>query len=289
VIAVAVAVPAFVWAGLRLSEDDPAPLGANAPDPGMSHVHGLGIDPDDGTLIAATHFGVFRIRNGEPSRIGDSFQDTMGFTVADDGRFIGSGHPDLAGIDRGLPALLGLIESDDGGSSWTPVALEGEADFHAIATSGGVIYAWDSASGVLYRSEDEAQPEPASTLDVLALAADPDDADIVVAATPQGLMRSTDGAQTWEPWEGPDLVSVSWSATSGLWGATAGGEVWERLESGWRLRGNAPGEVHVLLAGPDSQLFAAGLDGSDATAIWRSDDEGVEWILDASDQPVSRP
>jgi hypothetical protein len=52
----------------------------------------------------------------------------MGFTVLGSGRFLGSGHPDLREArEKGLPPLLGLIESQDGGRSWVPISLLGEA------------------------------------------------------------------------------------------------------------------------------------------------------------------
>jgi hypothetical protein len=107
-----IAIPAMVWAGVRIAgrDDNPRP-GDLAGDPGVSHVHGLGINPADGSLIVATHYGSFRIpRDGDEAvRIGDSFQDTMGFTVAGPDHFLGSGHPDLAGARAGRPSRLGLI------------------------------------------------------------------------------------------------------------------------------------------------------------------------------------
>ena len=45
--------------------------------------HELG-EPADGSLIVATRYGSFRLPagDGDAERIGDSYQDTMGFTVA---------------------------------------------------------------------------------------------------------------------------------------------------------------------------------------------------------------
>jgi hypothetical protein len=40
-------------------------------DPGLVHVHGLGINPRDGALYAATHTGLFIVRDGGASRIAD--------------------------------------------------------------------------------------------------------------------------------------------------------------------------------------------------------------------------
>ena len=59
-------------------------------------VHGLGLNPADGDLYTATHFGLFRVAaDGVAERVGESLQDTMGFTVVGPDRFVASGHPDI--------------------------------------------------------------------------------------------------------------------------------------------------------------------------------------------------
>ena len=79
-------------------------------DPGVAHVHGLGVDPADGMLYAATHYGLFRLPlQGRATRIADRYQDTMGFTITGPHAFLGSGHPDMR-KDPQLPARLGLIQ-----------------------------------------------------------------------------------------------------------------------------------------------------------------------------------
>ena len=104
------------------------------PDVGVIHVHGLGVDPADGTLYAATHSGLFRIDGaGDAERVGEHWHDLMGFTVVGPNRFVASGHPDLR---TDLPPLLGLVESDDGGVTWTSRSLLGDADFHALEAVG---------------------------------------------------------------------------------------------------------------------------------------------------------
>lgn len=41
-------------------------------DVGIEHVHRLGVDPADGVLYAATHFGLWRIpEEGEATRVAD--------------------------------------------------------------------------------------------------------------------------------------------------------------------------------------------------------------------------
>src|SRR5688572_22648573 len=123
VVALALALAAGACGG---GDDDQ--LGADA-DTGVVHVHGLGIDPADGVLYAATHHGVFRIpEDGEALRIADRYQDTMGFTVVGPHRFLASGHPSLADDHlrvEGKPPLLGLIESTDAAKTWRPLSLLG--------------------------------------------------------------------------------------------------------------------------------------------------------------------
>ncbi|MBA2522666.1 MAG: exo-alpha-sialidase, partial [Solirubrobacterales bacterium] len=90
----------------------------------IEHVHGLGINPADGALFIATHDGLFRSPEGSATaeRVGESSQDTMGFTIVGPDRFLGSGHPGPG--EDGQPNL-GLIESGDAGLSWTGVSLAG--------------------------------------------------------------------------------------------------------------------------------------------------------------------
>jgi hypothetical protein len=67
----------------------PNPSRPATEDHGLVHVHGLGINPRDGALHAATHTGLVVVRDGGASRVADRFQDTMGFTVVGPDHFIG--------------------------------------------------------------------------------------------------------------------------------------------------------------------------------------------------------
>jgi hypothetical protein len=64
--------------------------------------------------------------------VAQHLQDTMGLTIAGPDRFLVSGHsyPSDAG-----PSHLGLVASDDGGNTWIPVGLSGQADFHALSAA----------------------------------------------------------------------------------------------------------------------------------------------------------
>lgn len=86
---------------LRADGGRPAAVGADA---GLEHVHWLGVDPADGKLYAATHTGLFRVAGeGEPVRVADRYQDTMGFTVVGPRHFVASGHPGLDDKKLRLP------------------------------------------------------------------------------------------------------------------------------------------------------------------------------------------
>ena len=76
VAAAAVAVLAALLAVALLAGrgDGGAPAAGDGQPLGMAHVHGLGVDPADGALVAGTHFGAFRgsARTAAPSAIVES-------------------------------------------------------------------------------------------------------------------------------------------------------------------------------------------------------------------------
>ena len=259
-----------------------------ADEPGVSHVHGLAINPADGALIVATHYGSFRIpQHGDAERIGNSYQDTMGFTVLGPDRFLGSGHPDVAGMQRGEPGRLGLIESKDAGASWSSVSLSGEADFHGLVVADQQVFGWDSGTGQLMVSADRATWETRSTLDLLSFAVDPADLNYLIAAAPAELIASTDGGRSWDRTDGPTLVTLSWDRTAGLWGAEASGALWHLDGGTWVRAGELPGEPQALLATPNT-LYAAAHDAGGATGIYTSTDGGRSWDLRYRDPEQER-
>jgi len=281
-----VAVVAAVWAGTRLAGRDDASIPAATGEPGVSHVHGLGLNPGDGALIVATHYGSFRIPpdGDEAERIGDSFQDTMGFTVAGPDNFLGSGHPDAQGVRDGQPGRLGLIESIDGGVTWASLSLSGEVDFHGLAFAHDQVYGLDSGTGRFMVSTDRTDWETRATVDLFGFAVDPGDAERIVGVGADGLVESIDGGRRWAAAEGPPLVTVSWDATAGLWGADPGGAVWRYDQSGWERAGALAGPPQAFLATSDA-LYAAAHDDADVTGIYRSIDDGRTWDLRYRDTP----
>lgn len=244
-------------------------------DPGVVHVHGLAVNPKDGALYAATHTGLFRVADGVATRVGDRYQDTMGFVIAGPDRFFGSGHPDMRDYTAGkLPGLLGFIESKDAGLTWSPQALLGKADFHALTISAGMIYGFDVSGGKLWRSANGKRWEERGSLPVISVAGNPTAVDTLVAATASGIQLSRDGARSWN--RASDLVGlVSWTS-SGLFAVDGQGRTFHSGDEGktWAARGTLPGPPEAFVATQD-RLFAAVME----QGIFVSNDGGATWSL----------
>lgn len=249
-------------------------------DPGLVHVHGLGVNPANGRLYAASHTGLFRVdRDGSATRIGDRYQDTMGFTVVGPDRFLASGHPDLR--DRSLqepgkPPLLGLIESTDGGRTWQARSLLGDADLHTIAVVGDLIVGYDSTGERVVASNDGRTWETRSEVALVDLAVDPADAARMVAVGTDGAVRaSLDGGRSWttDAAAPVGLRVLRWGG-AGLWGGTDEGAVhrFDPATATWTSPRRFEGAVEALLVDGDAVYAAV-----DGFGIYRSRDAGRAW------------
>lgn len=275
----------FVLAVSRLAacggeSDEPPELADGVGDPGPIHVHGLGVNPADGALFVATHTGLFRAAPGEPRarRVGERFQDTMGFTVTGPDRFLGSGHPD--GRDR-LPPFLGLLRSTDPGRNWEPVSLLGERDFHVLEAAGERIYGYgtdfESRQASLLVSDDGGRswqqrtpPEP-----LLSLAIHPDDPDRLVAAGARGIYSSHDAGQGWRPLA-DEAGLLAWPRTEALIVVRLDGSVARSADRGlsWQAAGDIDGQSAAFESAGD-ELYVALHNGT----IKRSADGGHNWLV----------
>ena len=244
-------------------------------DPGVVHVHGLGINPKDGALFAATHTGLFRIADGVAERVGDRYQDTMGFTVLGPDHFIGSGHPDMRDYTAGrLPGLLGLVESKDAGRTWESQSLLGKVDFHLLTFAHGQIYGFDSTSGKFMASKDGKDWDTKAQIDLLSFAVSPSQAPSALGATKAGLRMTSDGGKSWSSVNGPVLEHIGWPAADMLFGVDASGRVHRSSDGGmsWAVTGSLPGPAEAFLA-TSTRLYAA----VEEQGIFASDDLGVTW------------
>ncbi|MGY2077804.1 MULTISPECIES: F510_1955 family glycosylhydrolase [unclassified Blastococcus] len=231
-----------------------APTGTPAaPAPGditgtlpAAHVHAVAVDPGDGALLLATHEGLVTVGDdGRPAAVGPVI-DLMGFTVAGPDHYLASGHP---GLRTDLPNPVGLIESTDGGETWTPLSRTGESDFHALtALPGGGALGFD---GTLLRTTD------GTTWEQLAIPAEPHTLTAapdgqVLATTGAGLLRSTDAGATWAPVDGAPLLQVvTWlgDGTAAV-GITPDGAVWTSTDAAasWTHRGHLDATPEAVAA-----------------------------------------
>ncbi|MGH3862687.1 F510_1955 family glycosylhydrolase [Actinokineospora sp.] len=240
-------------------------------DRGLAHVHGLGVDPADGTLYAASHHGLFRLpATGKPERVAGNRQDTMGFTIVGPHHFLGSGHP--APGDAG-PPHLGLIESTDAGRQWRTLSLAGKADFHSLEAKHNLVYGYDSLTRQLMVSTDKQSWDRRARLGLADFAVSPTDPNVLLATTQQGLARSTDGGRTFTPVpDSPILLLVDWPNATTLVGADPDGALYASPDGGatWSKKGAVPGGPVALTAIGPTDIHVA----TDA-AIHTSHDAGA--------------
>lgn len=247
-------------------------------DSGLAHVHGLGVNPADGKLYAASHYGVFRIDAEIALRQGDLLQDTMGFTIVSSDRFIASGHPDPGKdtlLKPGMRPVLGLIESTDRGTSWRSLSLLGEVDFHALAYAHDRVYGFDATNRRFMVSADMKQWDTRSEVSLSSFAVSPASSERVVGSlADHSIVQSSDGGRSWHAISGGALLAfLSWHPVRGLWGVDSSGAVFRSADDGltWTRVGRIGGSPAALLA--DAQgLFIATTD-----AIYASTDDASTW------------
>lgn len=246
----------------------------DAPDPAavrpiFAHVHGIGVDPADGTLYVASHDGLFRSGPDGLVPAGAAGRDLMGFTIAEAGRFLSSGHPRPGDT---LPGPIGLAESADGGVSWTPLSLTGEADFHALEVAGDTVYGYDATSGLLRVSTDGGRTwDERAAVEALDIAVDPTDGRRVLATVQGGVARSTDGGRSFAAPTGPQLAYVSWGPNGRIYGLDLDSGVHTSTDGGatWTRTGTVPGGRPQAVTATADALLAATAGG-----VYRSGDSG---------------
>lgn len=231
-------------------------LGGDAPRAErLGHIHGLGVS--DGVLHVATHHGLFAVsEDGDAWIVSNDDHDFMGFTVVDDGTFLASGHP---GGRADLPGNLGLLESTDGGVTWSTLSLMGEVDFHALDATGDAVYGYDSASGALLASADRTSWQRLGQIPLADVAVSPDDSSVVVITTEGGPQISRDGGRSFDVIAGaPLLMLVDWQQNDEIVGITPDGVVYLGADDGgsWERRGDIGSRPHALTVGSGSVYVA---------------------------------
>ena len=246
--------------------------------PRIEHVHGIAEDPRGSDLLVATHNGIFTVTpTGDVSGpIGGHDFVAMGFAVTDNTLFA-SGHsaPDPA-AELGAPNL-GIIQSDDYGQTWSPVALNGSTDFHVLtAGPDGTLYGIASSGVDLLRSTDSGGEWTRGA----SIAA----ADLVVtddglyAAAEEGLLHSTDQGVTFSRDESAPLLYTLDARPDGtLLGVGTDGAIWtQNPDNTWQSLEALEGAV---------QAFSV----IDANRIVLVDDRGIVEITPDGTTILSPP
>jgi photosystem II stability/assembly factor-like uncharacterized protein len=174
----------------------------------LTHVHGLVYSGDGKRLMIPSHHGLAVYEKGKWTKAPGPQHDYMGFSATAKDLY-SSGHP---APGSGMVNPFGLIRSQDGGKTWDKLGLEGETDFHVLATSWNTnaIYVWNPAPssrmrkpGLHYTLNDGFAWKPAQAAglegDPRALAVHPDDAATVAVATSAGIYLSRDSGSSFKP------------------------------------------------------------------------------------------
>lgn len=274
------AVGAVVTATMLLAGCSPAVTAATPPNgaaPVFEHIHELVVDPADGTLLVATHEGLYRLTVNEDGTaaavgpIGGLDFDPMGFTIAD-GTAYASGHPGPTTPDTFGTPNLGLITSTDIGESWTNVSLTGETDFHGLTVmpgGGGLarVFGYDASAQRLQRSLDGGLTWTAgarlAARDILAVG------DQLFATTEEGLATSADSGASFTLDAGaPALYVMAADSDGTMGGVDTTGTLWTRLAGQEWVHG------HTVTGTP--QAFAI-----NGTRLYIADDRGIAITEDA--------
>ncbi|WP_214324435.1 F510_1955 family glycosylhydrolase [Nonomuraea sediminis] len=270
----AASLTALVLLSSACAQAEPA---ADAADPGIGHIHGLGVDPADNALYVAGHYGLFKVSSVDKAeRVAGRVQDHMGFTVVGPKTFLAGGHP---GDPRASDPHLGLIHTTDAGHTWVTVSEGGTADFHALQPAGGRLYAYDSQAGQLRMSGDDGRTwMPGADEQVIDLAANAAEPDRVYATTRSGLRVSTNGGMDFTGVKSAPLLSHLDSPAEGvLIGPGADGVIHTSRDGGrtWKAGGRLPGQAAAFTAVTAQRLLAATADG----AVHESADGGQSFTV----------
>lgn len=175
----------------------------------LHHIHGLAYTADGKQIIVPSHHGLAIYSGGKWAKAPGPEHDYMGFS-ATRRHLYSSGHPIQGSKEFKNP--FGVIRSSDLGATWTKLGLEGETDFHILATgwNTNAIYVWNPApnsrmkqAGLHYTVNDGFQwqhaPAAGITGNPHALAVHPDDVKTVAIAAPTGIYLSRDSGRRFEP------------------------------------------------------------------------------------------
>lgn len=194
---------ALLLAALPGAHDEARAQGAGTVT--LTHVHGLAYSADGKNLYIPSHHGLAVYAGGKWSKAPGPQHDYMGFSATRDS-FYSSGHPARG---SGLVNPFGVIQSTDAGKTWAKLGLEGEMDFHLLATSYGTnaVYVYNPAPnskmkkpGIYYTLNNGLMWKRAQARGFngppTSLAVHPSDPKVVVIASKSRFYLSTDSGDS---------------------------------------------------------------------------------------------
>jgi photosystem II stability/assembly factor-like uncharacterized protein len=200
----------------------------------LVHVHGLSYSADGGELMIPSHYGLAVFDGSSWSKAPGPEHDYMGFSATKDAIY-SSGHPAQG---SGLINPFGLIKSTDGGQTWRKLGMEGESDFHVLATSyhNNAVYVFSynqnsrmKTPGMYFTLNDgfSWQQAAAKGLDNYprALAVHPSEPKMVAAGTEKALYLSQNAGERFQKIADGEMAGLFFALDGKhLWFAKAEGE-----------------------------------------------------------------
>jgi photosystem II stability/assembly factor-like uncharacterized protein len=243
------------------------------------HVHGVGFDPSDRSILyIATHGDFYQsIGGGPPVKVDKVRADYMAFNAPPVSGIplYASGHPSTGGN-------TGLIKSNDGGITWETVSkvLESPVDFHAMAISKQnpeTIIGFDSGARGLFKTVDagitwESLEYPEY---VTALAFSPDDSELIFAGTRNGIFKSNNGGETWihlDSYKGLEVFALAFDDKGSLFASvkTFGMTYSDNLGESWNDIQDI--DLTVTSIAPDSEsdeIYVAGFSSGGFQEVYK--------------------
>ena len=291
-------------------------------------VHGVGIysseiGDNNNSLYLATHNGLFKKDVGNNSSnnsgwiaVGNDKSDLMGFTIdqSNKGVMYSSGHPQTGGN-------LGFRISEDYGETWqkvSDVTTPTPIDFHTmtIGNNPGIIYAASGMGDNIFISTDGGKnwtiTSPPEGQQVITLATNQSNSNILYAGTTSGLFSSKDKGESWQEIEN-DLVSGNDTMVTGIEVAPNGKTAYafavpnqpDETSEGYIIKstdgaktwiktdGQIPGVQFVskFAFDKDDEIYAAVIQDSEETGVasrvFSSPNNGKNWTLEGTNNNKS--
>lgn len=253
------------------------------------HVHGLGLDPaDHSVLYIATHGDFYQSIDGAPpTKVDKARADYMAFNAPLVSGFplYASGHPSTGGN-------TGLIKSNDGGVTWEHVSnvIEPPVDFHAMAVSKQnpeTIVGFDSGARGLFKTVDAGKTW--ETLEypeyVSALAFSPNDSELIFAGTGNGIYKSDNGGEDWihlDTYRGLGVVALSFDDKGELFASvkTFGIVQSNDLGDSWANSINVDLTVTSIVAdSQNNQIYAGGFSSDGFQEVYKISYDGNSYEM----------